>query len=279
MPEFVNTASHFDNDPVYDGYSGALLFRGQATTFNESSPDGSVNKRRTLSVRPGTTMPARGVVGIYDDRWIIGDHNTDGFFGKAVRETYWTKKATQLAEILKPGDMLAGVVAVPAYVNTEYLKDVVNTASDAEYDPFWEVFMHTSELVTKGMYIRWPGHLVRVRSVHLDIAGFNNAQSDEIDDSSLITVTTEVGGVYDPVSESTVGGGPANFPAVLLDAYKIYRYQTEADPKVVAGDMFLVVQLTTPSEVGRVFQIDGENWRVVNRIREIDAYNLQMRRA
>lgn len=279
MAEMLDVASHFDTDPVVNAYTSVFAFFGQSTTFNEASPDGSVNKRRTLSVNPSITIPSRRAISIYGDVWIVGDSNVDGFSATPIRRTYWLKKATQSAVIQTPGQLLAGVVGTLTYVNTEYLKDTVNSTSNAEYDTFWEVFISADETVAKGMYIKWGNYLSRVRNTHLDIAGFNNAQCDELDAGSLVTATTNVGGTYDPISETTTGGGATNYPAILLDAYKIYRYDTQADKKVDAGDMFLVVQSSTPSEVGRVFTIDGEKWRVLNKYTELDALSLHIRRA
>lgn len=279
MAEMLDVASHFDTDPVVNAYTSAFAFFGQSTTFNEASPDGSVNKRRTLSVRPSITIPSRRAISIYGDIWIVGDSNVDGFSSSPIRRTHWLKKATQLAVIQTPGQLLSAAAGTPTYVNTEYLKDTVNPLSNSEYDTFWEVFISQDESVSKGMYIKWGSYVNRVRNTHLDIAGFNNAQCDELDSGAIVTATTTVGGTYDPVSEATTGGGPTNYPAILLDAYKIYRYDTQADKKVDAGDMFLVVQSTTPSNVGGIFTIAGEKWRVLNQYTELDALSLHIRRA
>lgn len=278
MPEMHDIACHFDTDPFYDAYTAAFAFFGQATTFNEASRDGSVVKRRVLSVKPGANIPARRVISVYGEIWLVGDSNTDGFDSTPIRQVHWLKKSNAGVFIRTPGQLLSGAVVAQAYANMDYLKDTVNGVTDAEYDVFWEVYVTPTENSDKGMYITWGSRLLRVRSAHLDLSGLVAIQADEVDVPNVVTVVTDVGGTYNPVTETTTGGGPTNYPAILIDAYKLYRYQTEADPKVLSGDMYLVVQTSTPSEVGRVFTFNGSKWQVIAKTPELDAYCLHIRK-
>ena len=68
-----------------------------------------------------------------------------------------------------------------AYAQLEYLKDTVNTVSDADYDPQYEIFFASDETLSKGYFLVGSSGIYRVRSVYLHLAGFNTAVSDKLD--------------------------------------------------------------------------------------------------
>ena len=59
MPSLFDVAGHFDDVACVDSYTGAALFNAQFSSFIESSPDGSTTQKRTLSLAPTLTIPAR----------------------------------------------------------------------------------------------------------------------------------------------------------------------------------------------------------------------------
>ena len=73
-------AVYFDRDSVYDGYTGTLLFEAQFASYDGSQPDGSFSRRRTISAGPSIAHPARSVVTVHGEKWIVGEFITDGFF-------------------------------------------------------------------------------------------------------------------------------------------------------------------------------------------------------
>ena len=105
MPSIYDVACHFDDIQATDSYTGATLFKAQYSSFNEAAKDGTITKRRTMSVRPGTILPARRAVNFLSETWIIGDGNSDGIYGTAIRTAYWMKKSTGLANLLTPAQV------------------------------------------------------------------------------------------------------------------------------------------------------------------------------
>ena len=277
MPEFVDVASHFDDVSVYDAYTNALLFNAQFNSFDESSADGSIVKKRTMSTRPGIAMPTRRVIKFVDEVWIVGDGNTDAFQNEKVRAAYWMKKATELGAVLTPAQACSGAAGTALYLHRAYLKDTVNSGSDSEYDPFWNIYISQTEPIEKGYFFRADGRLFRVRATpHLDLNGMTLAASDEIDPGSEVSVV--IGGqTYDPISD-TYTGSPVTVAGLLFDMYKNYELKTDADPKMHSGDMTLLVPNTTAVVTGASLTIGTQRWQVIARTTDVDAWNLHVRR-
>lgn len=269
MPEFTDVAKHFDDVTAYDGYTGLAVFKGQFNTHDETSISGSTERKRSMSVAPGTSIPARRVVQVFDERYIVGDGNTDGIFDRATRKAYWLKRSDTLAVVRTPGELLSGALGVSMYVNKEYMKDTVNVNTDAEYDPFWRINASISEAVLKGAFISVSGLLLRVRTSHVELAGFVEAQSDELDSGALQSVTVAGASTYNPVTD-TYTSTPTTVPAIVLDAYKAYKYQTWADVKVNAGDLVFVMSAAAP--VGQNITMGSRSYRVLSVRQELDAY-------
>ena len=92
MPSLFDVASHFDDVACVDSYTGAALFNAQFSSFIESSPDGSTTQKRTLSLAPTLTIPARRCISFQGEHWIVGDGNVDMIYNTPTRRAYWMKK-------------------------------------------------------------------------------------------------------------------------------------------------------------------------------------------
>lgn len=270
-------AVYFDDTPVADGYTGAFLWQCQFSSFNDANAVGSTSTRRILSIAPGLALPARRVVKIFDDRWLVGDGNPDSWKASQIRQSFNMKKATTLAAILTPAQACLGAAGITAYAQQIYFKDSVNTLNNADYDPFWNFFFAPGEPVGKGSYLRAGSQLYRVRSSYLPLEDLRICQSDEVDAGPLTAVFAT--GAYDPLSDS-VSGGTVTTSVLMMDFTKAYNYLTQASDRVAAGDMnALVPAAALTPETGKTVTIAGEVWRILTKSVEGDCWLLHLRRA
>lgn len=273
MPEFVDVASHFDDIQALDAYTAAPLFLSQFNTFDETSMDGSVNKRKSMSVRPGTVMPTRRAIQALAESWLVGTDNTDGFQGVAVRTVYLLKKVTHLATIRTPREQLTGAPGTQVYVNRDFRKETVNGVSNSEYQPFWDIFTAPNESASRGAIISIGGVLHRVRTSYVDLNGLRLAAADQLEPWVNVSATYPTG-VYNKVTQQW-DGGPTTVPGLLLDSYMLYDLDSQADPKPNSGDKSLVTEL--PIAIGKKITINGATWTVLTAQPELDAYKHHIR--
>lgn len=275
-----NAARYFDNDTVTDGYTGAVLFKAQFSSFDGASPDGSFNRRRTVSVAPGIAPAPRRVVSVQGTRWVMGELVIDSFKDRAIRQTSAAKEVTDLFSLLTPAQAALKSPGTTLYGHRQYFKDTVNSLTDSNYDPQYEVFFAITESLKAGYFLKSANQYLHIRSLQFANEGFWVAVSDELalSPASDAEVTAAFAGTYDPLTE-TAGTGVTT-TGVMLDMYKLYNFNTEADPRNQAGDMSLIVakSAVTPSD-NQIITIGGVKWRNIRFTSYHDAWNVQIRRA
>ena len=288
-----NAARFFDKDQISDGYSSLPIFFGQFTSYDGSKQDGTFSRKRTLSIAPSISLPARHVILAGPDRWILGDPNLDVFQGADMRQTIKCKKCTDSYNFLTPGQAaLRTTGATTAYAFTEYLKDTVNSTTNSEYDPQYKVTMAITESPSDGMFLRSSTNLLHVRSLYKEAEGFWLLTCDEISTvgglgwqsgaanlaGGEVSVSFPTTGVYDPITDS--------FPAttstttgILMDRYKLYDLRTQTDPLNKAGDTSLIVAKSAVTPVVGQTVACPDTWRIQSVVEYQDAWSLHLRRA
>ena len=275
-----SAARYFDNDTVTDGYTGALLFKAQFSSYEGAAPDGSFQRRRVVSVAPGILPATRRVVTVQGMRWIMGELVTDAFRDKPIRQTSAAKEATDLFTLLTPAQAALNNTGTPIYGHKQYLKDTVNSVTDSNYDPQYEIFFGITENLKAGYFLKSAQRYLHIRSMQFANEGYWVAVSDELatNPATDAEVTATFAGVYDPVTETHAAG--VTTTGVMLDMYKLYNFNTEADPRNQAGDMSLIVakSAVTP-KADQLVTIAGVDWKNIKFTPYFDAWNIQLRRA
>lgn len=275
-----NAARYFDTDTVTDGYTGAVLFKAQFSSYEGAAPDGSFQRRRVVSVAPGILPPTRRVVAVQGMRWIMGELVTDAFKDQAIRQTCAAKEATDLLSLLTPAQAALKSVGTSIYGHKQHLKDTVNSVTDSNYDPQYEVFFGITESLKAGYFLKSAKQYLHIRSLLYTNEGYWVAVSDELatNPATDAEVTATFAGAYNPVTETHAAG--VTTTGIMLDMYKLYNFNTEADPRNQAGDMSLIVAKTavTPAD-NQIITIGSVKWRNVKFTSYHDAWNVQIRRA
>ena len=275
-----SAARYFDTDTVTDGYTGALLFKAQFSSYEGAAPDGSFQRRRVVSVAPGILPATRRVVTVQGMRWIMGELVTDAFRDKPIRQTSAAKETTDLFTLLTPAQAALKSAGTSIYGHKQYLKDTVNSVTDSNYDPQYEVFFGITENLKAGYFLKSAQQYLHIRSLQYANEGYWVAVSDELatNPATDAEVTATFAGVYDPVTETHAAG--VTTTGVMLDMYKLYNFNTEADPRNQAGDMSLIVakSAVTP-KADQLVTVAGVDWKNIKFTPYFDAWNIQLRRA
>lgn len=274
-----DAAVYFDRESIYDGYTNALLFKGQTSNFDDATSVGATLRRRTLSLAPALAVPTRRCVRVGDLRWLAGLGIKDSFQGADIRNTYNLRVATDLFSIFSPLEvMVPPVTPDTAYGYAEYFKSTVDTKDDSEYDNFWNIFFAPDEPVSQGAFLRVDGRCLRVRQTYVAPEDLRIAQCDELDSDWDQTVTFHGLGVYDPLTEQTSGGDVA-VKGILFDLTKFYRWRNLAESAVQPGDRVLMVPTTVTPKPNSMLTVAGSEWRVLSIQPELDAWAAHIRPA
>jgi len=277
--DILDADSFFDDDPVLDGYTGALLFHGHTSAHDDHTSSGATARRRTLSSVPDTVPPARAVVALYGDVWLITDSNLDSFEGVPIRRSYGLKKSTGLMTALSPAHACLGQPGTDFHAHREYFRDNQDAKSSSDWDTMWNIFCPPGEPVAKGSFLRQGGTLYRVRNCYTTVEGLRVAEADQLDADALQSVTF-LGGVLDLVADAITAAGTTT-TVLQTDMQKFYALRTQAEgADVRAGDraVFVAKSALMPV-VGTEFTMLGQRWRTNAVISEQDAWVLQARLA
>lgn len=276
--DVADAALYFDQDPVTDGYTGAALFYAQVASFDDSSSDGATVRRRVMSAAPTITMPTRKVVGLYGGLWLAGRGTPDGFQGEAVRQHFNLKRVTDSMAVLTPEEARAASAGTSCYVHKLFLKDTVNSLTDNEYDPQFNIFIAPGETARKGSFLRdADGVLYRVRSDYLPADEVRVLQADQLDTSARVSATFHQG-TYNPVTGNTSVVDVASY-VIVMDTPQFYKFRHLSDERIRSGDITVFAATSLNVAQGHEFTMAGVRWTVVTVQPELDATAIHARAA
>ncbi len=299
--KLANAAKYFDRVSMADAYTGtAMPYKVQFSTFEETDPDGSVSRRRSMSLAPGLTLPARRVASLLGEIWLLGEPSADAVFDKVIRQTVPMRRVTNLAQALTPGQVVAASTGLAIYGRLEQVKNTVDTATSSDYFPFFTLALAGADF--KNLNSGWAqvpgffriedGTLFRCRTSYPAEDGMTVVEADLIDRYGLTQaqVTT---GAYDPVTD-TFTGTASTFQTLVMPTHQLYRRKAEAE-KFKPEDLTVLVRFADypAPKVGMPLQIRIPEFnsaapapnaplspvQIVGITLEADCWNLHVRRA
>lgn len=274
---FVDVASFFNNDPLYDAYTGDYLYDGQFATYNESQLGAAFNRRRTVELRPEYVLPPRRVVDNYGEKWVLSEPIIDGFMGQPVRQTMSARKVEGLFEVKTAAELVLGTPgSLSFYAYMRWTKGTVSPDTVKE-EPYHEFSFSLTEQEVGKRFLVLGDRVWSPRMEAVVAEGFKMIEADEIIESTntgaRVTVT-EIEPI-DPVTLERVEG--ATFPGLLLKRYNFFTKSDEAEPELYSGDMTLVTaKVSQPNPQGTV-EINSVPWNILGKQDLGDGWALHVR--
>jgi hypothetical protein len=275
--EFSAVASYFNNDPVYDAYTGAYLFNCHSKANTDQTSAGATIRRRSMTTTVDTAAPARGVITLLGEPWLMGNSTVDSFQGVEIRRIWDIKRGTSSMSMLTPAEACADADGTLVYAQKELYRDSGNPKAYSDWDPLWGVSVASIEAAgVRGKFLREGSALYRVRGVYAEVNGLSVLEADEFDidarqDATFITGALNlVTDKFDEVSTT--------LPVVQADSLKFYRYRAQVEADNQPGDrvVFVAAASIAPQPNSELTMM-GERWRVLTTIVEQDARVLRVR--
>ena len=262
--DLLDAAVYFDNDQLYDAYTGEYLYDGQFATYDGSQLDGSFVRRRTVSLGPDLELPPRRVVTLFGEQWVLSDPIVDGFYSVPIRKTMSARKSHGLYQLKTAEELVNRLPAArEAYAFARWIKATADAAT-SYMEPYFEFSLALTEPPIKGMFIELDGRVWHTRIETDVVEGFRLAECDEIVTgmeiaTSYVKVTQGTG--IDPVTLEETGTN--TFKGVLTERYTLFRKLDQSQPSNYAGDKTLIIGESTVLVADVPLTIDGERWAVV----------------
>lgn len=274
MPELVDVARHFDDTQAYDAYTGTAAFMAQFSTFDESSPDGSVSRKRLMSTAPGVAIPVRRAIAITNEVWLVGDSSADMFNNTPIRLAFWLKRSSGLVNRLTIPQVLSSAAGYSLHGVVTSLKSTLNSPNDSDYNSQYAVYFASDEAVNIGQFIRFGSRILRVRGTNYEQSGFVCATADELE-RGVETATVVTGRSYNPVTDVATETTAA-VSVITADPGILFKQLGPTADKYVAGDltMFLASQPITGTKIA----YRSEFWTILESYSEAGGYVAHVRR-
>lgn len=272
-----NVSRFFQEAPVLDGYSGVSLFVAHTTPHDDHTSSGATARRRTMTVDIDKSAPARRVVSIFGEYWIVGNSNLDSYKGATVKKNFGLKKATDLATLRTPGQACLDAGGTAFYIQREYFRDVNNPLTESDIDTQWNVFCPLNETLAVGSLFVYGSRLARIRNFYSTVDEYQVAEADQLDIDARQAVTFVTTGAINTVTDLPVSASVATY-ALQFEDTKFYRFRDQAEASRKPGDktVFVAASAVTPL-VNATFTMLGKTWRVMQVQAESDAWALQAR--
>jgi hypothetical protein len=276
--DLADAAGFFDELLCFDAFLPARSFYGQMDLFDDSRRDGTTVARRVLSVRPNTIIPAKRVIRVDNEYWIIGSSESDYFQGSAVRQKYVVHRADGPA-LIQSANQLGGSTGSNTYAAAAWIKDLKEFDTSSRFEGFYNVYLPKSERALVGDLLTLNNDFYRVRNSFVSTAGFLVAESDKLP-ADMVVSAVYTQSIYNPASDTYSSAVNTTVSLIIMRWQDNFRYDSEAAEKYVPGDVHGVLAktaLVAPPAVGNTLSFSGRTWEVISIDDELSSWGLHLR--
>ncbi len=279
-------ASMFDDQPIYDKYTGDLLFTGQPQNYDGSVRDSVASWRQAVSTAK-VVWPARGVITFGDETFIAGRTIQDFFQGDVVRENLVIHPCDGLYEKGPASDFLTEPPPVDIesfYGGVAWRKTSSDEKESPEFHNICDVYFSTAETYPKrdSLILSDIGMLYRVRSIEIREGGFIAAVCSELGTDVIVDISYTTKGAYDAATDSMLSNAPIDIKAILELTKTNFKFVVADSEKYKPGDRVITVRVADVAspEPEDSIAVGTRTYRVISANRDDDGgcWELHVRR-
>jgi len=272
----LKTASKFfDKTKAVDAYNPAISFKCQIEPLDMYRTEGTRIKIRNMSTAPEVVIPARRVIRIDDQAYIVSDPSRDHWSGEAIRSRYVLQGADHVVEIRTIAQVLEDVPGVQAFASIDFSKYGTDERDSSRYHPQYHIYFG-KETVEEDYVVHTTSSNYLVKNSYLTPAGIVDALANELDDP-VVQVSVSTGRTYDPITDSYTAT-TSSVRAIIVRWQEYLEYLTQGSTKYERGDAQLFVLSAVQAKVGDIVSISGEDFKVLSHLDRAGYRSLHIRR-
>ena len=270
-----NVSKFFDKTKAVDAYNSRYSFKCQVEPLDMYRTEGTRIKIRNMSTAPEVTIPARRVIKIDDQAYIVSDSSLDHWSGEAIRSRYVLQGADHVVEIRTIAQVLEDVVGVQAFASIDFNKYGTDERDSSRYHPQYHIYFG-SEKIEKNSIVHTATSNYLVKNSYMTPAGIVDALANELDDP-VVQVSMSTGRTYDPVTDS-YAATTSSVRAIIVRWQEYFEYLTQGSTKYERGDAQLFVLPSVHAKAGDTVSISGEDFKVLSHLDRTGYRTLHIRR-
>jgi hypothetical protein len=269
-------ARRFDTTIATDAYSTAT-FLCQFEVLSYSKIDGVAVKKRTISTAENITVPARRVVDIGGQKYLLGTPAPDYWDNGTIRLNFVIQGADGLADLTTIAAELAGTPPATAYAALAFAKYLPDAEDSSRYPPQYQVFLSGTESAPADSLVKLNSVWYLIKESYISTSGLRVSLANAIDSPNFETATFS-SRVYNPVTDThTTTNTTMKIFRVKWSEH--FRYLSKASEQYERGDQqVFTLKSVTPDPPDNFVLSDG-TWKVVSSQDEGLTWSCHVRRA
>lgn len=272
----AKAASRFDNTVAGDAYDPAITFRCQLAPLDLYKIDGTAVKRRQMSAAPAVVMPARKVIDIDGQRYLVGDGSPDHWMGEVIRRNYVLQGADHLAELNTIQGVLTNGASSSAYASLDFNKYNTDERISSDYLPQYQLFFADSEAVEANTMVKIGAAWYLVKESYRSVSGLRVALANELLGSVVETINFGAR-TYDPVTDTYTSAG-ASVKVIRVRWTEHFKYMSQGSTKYEAGDQQVFMPKTVTPKPSDILPLYDGVWHVQSVVDEGGFWGCHVRR-
>jgi hypothetical protein len=271
-----NVARRFDTTVATDAYSTAT-FMCQFEVLSYSKVDGVAVKKRQISTDVNIAVPARRVVDIGGQKYLLGTPAPDYWNNEVIRLNFVIQGADGLAELTTIADELSGAAPYTAYAALAFAKYLPDAEDSSRYPPQYQVFLSGTESAPADSLIRLNSVWYLIKESYISTSGLRVSLANAIDSPNFETATFS-SNVYDPVADANTS---TNLSVKILRVKwsEHFRYLSKASEQYERGDQQVFVLKSVTPDPPDSFTLSDGVWKIVSSQDEGLVWSCHVRRA
>ncbi len=272
----LDAARRFDRTTATDAYSAAT-FKCQFEVLAYSKIDGVAVKKRQISTASSVTIPARRVVTIHGQTYLVGHGAPDFWDDEIIRLNYVVQGADGLANLTTIADELAGTAPGTAYAALAFAKYLPDAEDSSKYPPQYQVFLSGTESAPADSLIYLNSVWYLVKESYVSTSGLRVSLANVVD-SPNFEMATFTSRVYAPLTDTYVDT-PSAIKVFRIKWAEHFEYLSKATEQYERGDLtVMMLKAVTPDPPDTLTLSDGV-WRILSAQDEGLTWNCHARRA
>jgi hypothetical protein len=273
----ADAATYFDRLTCADAYNPATTFKAQFNLYDDSTRDGVTVERRVISTAPSVAIPARRVIIVEAQPWLVGNVAPDYFDDAAIRYRYPVQRADGLATIKTIQQTLQGAPGTSAYAGVAWVKGAKEVDESSNIFDVLNAYFSSTETLSEHMMFSLVGRWYLVRTVFGSSAGFLTAVVDELPEPVVETGSIAVR-TYNPVSDSHTSTN-TSLQVVRMRWQSAFEYLSPASENYERGDMQAMILKAVTPKVQDMLNLSDGAWRILAMNDEGTYWSLHLRAA
>lgn len=251
----AKTAVMGDTVTATDAYTPATTFLCQLAPVELFKIEGTAIKTRQMSCAPSVNIPARRVIGIAGNTYLVGDASPDFWRGAIIRNNHVIQAAPYLSGMTTIAAELGAAARTSMYTALNFSKFATDQREGSEFLPQYNIFVAANETVGEIYLIAGLWYLVK--EWYRSPGGVTVVLANELT-GTVFEAISYGAQVYDPITDAWTST-PAAVTVMRVRYTEHFKYLTKASENYERGDqqVFVLKTSLTPKVSDKLTFADG----------------------